>query len=167
MFLNLNHRRLVGYSVARSLVNECYKISNSFPIFEKYGISSQIRRAAVSVYLNIAEGASRKSDVERKRYFEIARGSIMEIDAILDIAYDNGYLEGLDITGIQEKIVRSFKLISGMIASENLFNYIPASIHPSLHPSTSSPPMFLPAVPGLWRVAHHWARCHAIRGCLP
>lgn len=121
MFLNLNHRRLVGYSVARSLVNECYKISKSFPIFEKYGISSQIRRAAVSVYLNIAEGASRKSDVERKRYFEIARGSIMEIDAILDIAYDNGYLEGLDITGIQEKIVRSFKLISGMIASENLF----------------------------------------------
>ncbi|WP_332732004.1 four helix bundle protein [Flavihumibacter sp.] len=121
MFLNLNHRRLVGYSYARSLVSECYELSNRFPLHEKYGITAQIRRAAVSVYLNIAEGASRKSDTERKRYFEIARGSVMEIDAILDIANDNGYLKDLDLTEMQEKLVRSFKLISGMIASDNLF----------------------------------------------
>ncbi len=49
---------------------------------------SQIRRAALSVHLNIAEGASGKSEVERKRYFEISRGSIIEIDTALDIAFE-------------------------------------------------------------------------------
>ena len=49
-------------------------------------MTSQIRRAALSVHLNIAEGASRRSELERRRYYEISRGSIIEIDAALDMA---------------------------------------------------------------------------------
>jgi four helix bundle protein len=56
-----------------------------FPVEEKFGVTSQIRRAALSVHLNIAEGASRKSEAERKRYYEISRGSVIEIDAALDM----------------------------------------------------------------------------------
>ena len=53
----------------------------------------QIRRAALSVVLNIAEGCSRKSEAERKRFFEISRGSLIEIDAAFDIANELGTLE--------------------------------------------------------------------------
>jgi len=62
------------------------------PAEEKFGMITQIRRAGLSVHLNVAEGSSRKSAFERKRYFEIARGSVIEIDAALDIAFDLGYL---------------------------------------------------------------------------
>ena len=81
MFLKLNHQKLEVYQSSRMFVLECYKLTKILPPEEKFGMISQIRRAALPVHLNIAEGASRKSEVERKRYFEIARGSIVEIDA--------------------------------------------------------------------------------------
>jgi four helix bundle protein len=74
-----------------------------------------IKRAAVSVCLNIAEGASRKSVAERKKYFEIASGSIVEIDAVLDIANSFGYLKEYDISKLGETMRRSLKLLSGLI----------------------------------------------------
>lgn len=86
MFLKLNHQSLNVYQALRNFVFECYKLTNQLPAEEKFGMISQIRRAALSVHLNIAEGASRKSEAERKRYFEISRGSLIEIDAALDIA---------------------------------------------------------------------------------
>ena len=93
MFLKLNHQKLEVFIVARQFVLECYKLSNTLPAEERFGMISQIRRAAVSVYLNIAEGASRKSATERKRFYEIARGSMIEIDAAFYIAYDLEYLK--------------------------------------------------------------------------
>ena len=86
MFLRLNHQKLEAYSASKEFVLECSRLTKSFPVEEKFGLISQIRRAALSVHLNIAEGSSRKSEKERKRYYEIARGSIIEIDAALDIA---------------------------------------------------------------------------------
>jgi four helix bundle protein len=83
MFLQLNHQRLAAFSASKEFALECYKLSKSLPTEERYGMISQIRRAALSVHLNIAEGCSRKSQDERKRYYEIARGSLIEIDAAL------------------------------------------------------------------------------------
>ena len=76
---------------------------------------THIRRAALSVHLNIAEGSSRKSATERKRFYEVSRGSIIEIDAALDIAADLGYLinRNADILGV--KMIKCFKLLCGMI----------------------------------------------------
>ena len=74
MFLQLNYQKLAIYSASRLFVADCYKLTNYFPAEEKFGMISQIRRAALSVHLNIAEGSSRKSEAERKRYFEISRG---------------------------------------------------------------------------------------------
>ncbi len=117
MFLKLNHQKLEVFNITRQFVLECYKISNVLPGDERFGMSTQIRRAAVSVYLNIAEGASRKSETERKRYFEISRGSIIEIDAALDIANDLGYLNKYDTSKLAETMISSFKLLSGLIIS--------------------------------------------------
>ena len=117
MFLTLNHQKLDIYGVSRQFVAECYKLTKFLPESEKFGMISQIRRAALSVHLNIAEGASRKSDAERKRYYEVSRGSVIEIDAALDVANDLGYLKGLDLNSLNESMIRCFKILTGLIGS--------------------------------------------------
>lgn len=118
MFLYLNHQKLNIYSCSRIFVLECYKLTKVLPSDEKFGMISQIRRAALSVHLNIAEGSSRKSEVERKRYFEISRGSIIEIDAALDVASDLEYLNNYDSNKLGEMMVNCFKMLSGLIDSK-------------------------------------------------
>lgn len=115
MFLTLEHQKLEVYIAARKFLFECYRLSRYLPSEERFSMVAQIRRAALSVHLNIAEGASRKFESERKRYFEIARGSVVEIDAALDIASDLGYLDGYDGTALKETMVLAFKLLSGII----------------------------------------------------
>ncbi len=115
MFLSLNHQKLDIYQTSRSLVHECYKLSKYLPVEEKFGMISQIRRAALSVHLNIAEGSSRRSEAERKRYYEISRGSVIEIDAALDIAMELLYLEKYNTDALGKSIVQCFKILSGMI----------------------------------------------------
>jgi four helix bundle protein len=118
MFLQLNHQKLEVFIASREFVLECYRISKSLPIKEKYGMITQIRRAALSVHLNIAEGCSRKSELERKRYHEIARGSIIEIDAAFDIAEALGYLSKNHLSSLGEKMIRCFKLLTGLLHSK-------------------------------------------------
>lgn len=117
MFLTLNHQKLEAYTHARKLLTECYKLTAIFPTDEKFGLTSQIRRAAISVVLNLAEGSSRKSEPERKRFFEISRSSIVEIDSALDAADDLNYLKEYNLTQMGEQIVHCFKLANGLIKS--------------------------------------------------
>jgi four helix bundle protein len=86
MFLQIAHTSLDIFKCSKELVLSCYKLTKQFPDSEKYGMVLQIRRAALSIHLNISEGCSRKSKVERNRYFEIARGSAIEVDTAFDIA---------------------------------------------------------------------------------
>ena len=76
----------------------------------------QIRRAALSVHLNVSEGCSRKSPAERKRFYEIARGSVIEIDAALDIALNLGYTSKERLADVGLMLIRTFQLISKMIS---------------------------------------------------
>jgi four helix bundle protein len=115
MFLKLNHQQLDVYSASQFFVIECYKLTRQLPAEEKFGMISQIRRAALSVHLNIAEGSSRKSEVERKRYFEISRGSIVEIDAALDIAASLDYLKNINTEIVGNNMVKCFRLLTGLI----------------------------------------------------
>lgn len=115
MLLTLNHQKLEVFSASKEFVFEYYRLTKSLPEHEKFGMISQIRRAALSVQLNIAEGASRKSGQERKRYYEIARGSIIEIDAALDITEGIEYLKNINVKPLGEKMIRCFKLLSGLI----------------------------------------------------
>ena len=74
-----------------------------------------MRRAALSVELNLAEGSSRKSEAERKRYYEISRGSIVEIDAVLETAVDVGFLKKEELNNVGEKLNKCFALLSKMV----------------------------------------------------
>src|SRR6476620_6836232 len=102
MFIQLNHQKLQVYSSSIRLITECYKFTQQLPAEERFALVTQIRRAALSVHLNIAEGASRNSRIERKRFFEIARGSVIEIDAAFDVAKHLGYFDNypIDTLGI-------------------------------------------------------------------
>jgi four helix bundle protein len=119
MFLNLNHQKLEASKSLRIFVLECYKITKQFPSEERFILSSQIRRAALSVHLNIAEGASRKSEIERKRFYEIARGSIIEIDAAFDIAYELKYFDKPSVELLGITLINCFKILSGLIRTSN------------------------------------------------
>jgi four helix bundle protein len=118
MFLTLNHQKLEVYASSKQFVLECYKLTRSLRAEEKFGMITQIRRAGLSVHLNVAEGSSRKSEIERKRYFEIARGSVIEIDAALDIAFDLGYLQTIETANLAASMILCFKLLTGLIQSD-------------------------------------------------
>lgn len=100
---------------SRAFVAECYKLAKALPTEEKFAMAQQVKRAALSVHLNIAEGASRKSITERKPFFEISRGSVIEIDAALDVAHDLNYLKDFDHSKLGMEMIEVFKLVSGMI----------------------------------------------------
>ena len=74
-----------------------------------------MRRASLSVKLNLAEGSTRKSIVERKRFLEIARGSVVEIDAVLETAVDLQYLSAEELKNAGVLLKRSFAMLSKMI----------------------------------------------------
>ena len=92
--------RLDVWQVSRAFVKEVYRLLAQFPDFEMYNLTNQIRRAAVSVSLNIAEGTSRNSLKEQSRFSEVAYGSPLEVHCSLLIAKDLGYIDGNDLSGI-------------------------------------------------------------------
>lgn len=80
------HERLEVWRDAMDLVEAIYRFSSQFPDSERFGLVSQIRRAAVSVPANVAEGAARRSTPEYLRFLSIARGSLSEVDTHVQIA---------------------------------------------------------------------------------
>ncbi|MBV4358123.1 four helix bundle protein [Pinibacter aurantiacus] len=118
MFLQLNHQKLHAYTLSRLLVKECYIVVKRFPPDERFALIQQIKRASLSVCLNIAEGASRKSEQERKRFYEIARGSIVEIDAAFDLANDLGYCSETDVTNLSPLMKQTFAILSKLITMD-------------------------------------------------
>ena len=92
-----------------------HNIPSDFPKEEKFAMVSQIRRAALSVHLNIAEGCSRRSEAERKRYFEIARGSVIEVDAAIGIAFNLEFFNIESLSKLEILIISCFKQLSALI----------------------------------------------------
>ncbi len=115
MFLQLAHTRLIVFARSRELILESYKLTRFFPDFEKFGLAQQIRRAACSIHLNLAEGCSRRSTVERNRFFEIARGSLIEVDTAMGIAFELKYIPDERLEKVKVLIIENFKLLSAMI----------------------------------------------------
>jgi four helix bundle protein len=107
MFLQLNHQKLDVYFYSKQFILEFYKITKVFPSEERFSMCSQIRRVALSVHLNIADGGSRKSDVEQKRYFEISRDSIIEIDAAINVAYELKYFENYNTENLSSSMINA------------------------------------------------------------
>ena len=105
---------LTAWQVSHRLVVEVYKITQKFPKSEIFGLVSQMRRCAVSIVSNIAEGFGCDSNKEKIRFYEIARGSITELQSQLSIARDIGYITKEDFESIARQAIAAHTLVNGL-----------------------------------------------------
>ena len=108
-----NHKHLIVWQKALTLASEIHTISKAFPRAELYGLTAQLRRAAVSIPSNIAEGAARHSTREFIHFLYIARGSLAEVETQLYLAQSAGYLE--DLRPMEESMDHVGRLINALI----------------------------------------------------
>jgi len=106
------HYHLDAWIVSRELVKTVYVVTQSFPKEEQFGLTSQMRRAAISIPSNIAEGAARAGDREFAQFLNIARASLSELETQLFIASDLGYIKGDDSAFAM--VDRVSRLITGL-----------------------------------------------------
>jgi four helix bundle protein len=113
--LNLNHKQLDVWQVSKDFIIDIYSLTEKFPKSEIFGLTNHIRRSSISVISNIAEGSSRKSFLDRKRFYEIARSSLVELDTQLEISISLKYCSETDIKIISEKMNHIFAMLSKLI----------------------------------------------------
>ena len=112
-----SHHNLNVWKQAMALVKNIYKITSTFPASEIYGLTNQIRRSAVSIPSNIAEGAARSGNKEFLKFLFIARGSLSELETQLLIASELGYIQESENQNIISEIEEIFGLLGGLIKS--------------------------------------------------
>lgn len=110
----MNHKDLEVWKKSMELVIDIYKITQKFPDTEKFGLINQIRRAAVSVPSNIAEGCARNSDKDNLRFVDIACGSLAEIETQLLISVQLEYCEMSKVQILIDKIDNIGRMLSGL-----------------------------------------------------
>lgn len=115
-----SYRQLIVWQKAMELVKSVYDLTNKFPKAETYSLTDQVRRAAVSIPSNIAEGQGRDSTREFLHHLSIAYGSLMEVETQLLIAESLNYLNENDTKLILEKTAETGRLINGLTRSLKL-----------------------------------------------
>ena len=106
-----NFRKLEIWKQSVKLVTEIYKITNTFPSHERFGLMSQMQRAAVSCPSNIGEGSEKSSDKDFARFLEISHGSLIELENELIVSHNLGYLDDKKLNDTQNKIIELQKMI--------------------------------------------------------
>ena len=111
-----HYRDLLVWQKALTWVELVYAESGSWPSDERFGLISQVRRAAVSVPSNIAEGCARRSTPEFLRFLSIARGSLAEVETQLILAQRLAYIEEIELTRLLEAADEISRMLSGLIS---------------------------------------------------
>ena len=111
------HKNLNVWKKAVELSILIYEITESFPRNEIYGLTSQMRRAAVSIPSNIAEGAARRGNKEFDYFLNISRGSLSELDTQLEIARGLGYLKDTKIEKLEQLMKEVDRMLYGLSKS--------------------------------------------------
>lgn len=109
-----SYKNLEAYKESKTLVKQVYALLKQFPREEQYALCDQLRRAVISVPSNIAEGSGRTSAKDQAHFFEMAFGSLMEVDCQIDIAKDLGYVSSDKLEEVTVQISKVAALLSGM-----------------------------------------------------
>ena len=112
-----DHTKLKVFELADEVALLIYQITARFPKEEMYGLTSQMRRAAVSVPSNIVEGCARASQTDYLRFLTIAFGSLRELHYQLNLSSRLGFLSSHDFSLIDGKVVKTEKVLNGLICS--------------------------------------------------
>ncbi|MGC4235366.1 MAG: four helix bundle protein [Niabella sp.] len=115
--LQLSPKNLKVYQFSTELIKEVYQHTKTYPQEEQFVLVSQLQRAAISVCSNLAEGAARNSKTEKKRFYEISRSSLVEIDTQIEIPLILEYLKKNEILKLEEYLESVFKMLSKMISN--------------------------------------------------
>jgi len=107
-------KRLKVWQKGIKLVVEVYKSSKSFPSEELYGLTSQMRRSAISIPSNVAEGSGRNSDKDFHRFLDISLGSSFELETQIIIAHELEFLSDNTFSELSEKVQEEQKMITGL-----------------------------------------------------
>jgi four helix bundle protein len=110
-----DHTNLRAFEFADEVVLMIYRISRNFPKEEIYGLTSQIRRASISVASNIVEGCTRESLIEYRRFLEISYGSLKELHYQFSVAIRLGYVQETDISSGELKLIETEKVLASLI----------------------------------------------------
>lgn len=111
-------RNLIAWQKAKALIIKIYHILRIFPKDELYGLTSQIKRASISIASNIAEGNQRRTTPDRLRFFNIAQGSLIELDCQLDIALELKFINIMDYRDTLESVNKAAYFLTKLIQSE-------------------------------------------------
>lgn len=109
-----SYKNLEAYKESKTLVRQVYALLKKFPKEETYALCDQLRRAVISVPSNIAEGSGRTSAKDQAHFFEMAFGSLMEVDCQIDIAHELGYVSSDEHEEVAKQISQVAALLSGM-----------------------------------------------------
>jgi four helix bundle protein len=112
-----SYKDLVAWQRAMDLVTATYRSTTNFPADERFGLTSQLRRAAVSIPSNIAEGQGRLSEKEFRHFLGQARGSLMEVETQLQIAQNLGYIEAAQTLELLKACAEVGRILNGLMAS--------------------------------------------------
>ncbi|MFB6264373.1 MAG: four helix bundle protein [Bradymonadaceae bacterium] len=113
--LDSPHRKLEVWELGMKLVRQVYRLTSEFPEDERFGLVSQLRRAAVSIPSNVAEGSARRTSGDYLRFLYDARGSVVEVDTQLELAHQLGYLDGLELESTRETFESLSRALQGLI----------------------------------------------------
>ncbi len=114
---NFDFEKLEVYQRTVDFANIVYEVTKNFPKNEQFGIVSQLRRASLSISLNIAEGTGRYNNPERRQFYRMARASIYECVPLLELSFRQGYIDLKQHEKLKQECVELSKMVSGLINS--------------------------------------------------
>ena len=109
------YRKLRAWEHAQRLAVECSKAARRFPDYEQGVLADQMRRACYSVPLNIAEGSARKGSKEYGRFLDTAKGSLAELETIIDLSHDLGYMDDVTHSRLTDVATETGKTLYGLL----------------------------------------------------
>ncbi len=108
------YRKLIAYNKACEVRRVIYQLIKKFPKEEQFALCNQLRRAAVSITSNIAEGVTRYSNKDKVHFLEMSYGSLMEVMSQIEVALDEGYIKNDEFSNLETLIADAGRLISGL-----------------------------------------------------
>jgi len=112
-----SHRDLIAWQKAMALVTEIYRATERFPSREMYGLTRQVREAAVSVPSNIAEGKGRQTKRDYLQFLYRARGSLLEVETQLEVSSNLGFLEKSKFDALFSQAAEAGRILNGLITN--------------------------------------------------
>ncbi len=112
-----DYKKIKAWQIIRKLSLETYRLTQTFPPFEIYGLTSQIRRAIISAVANIAEGATRQHKKDYLNFLFISKASLAEYECLMGIAHDLKYLKGEEFKKIEISFEECARCLSGLISA--------------------------------------------------